>query len=366
MSIPGNMLEGLPENPARPPRSNSLASYWLKEPFYMTRWTYLHRPSVWTRMGGARGFEWHGAYGFKSLLAGQAGIGWQGGARRVPFTMRWLLGGAGGGLERVGRQFTRVGMGAAGGVASRPLLAAGAYTQMAGRSFAGRSAVRGAGAAGVLRGFGAVRAADIVERAAGGFVTNVGKFTLDVSDATITRAATYAATRGYGTASLGAITTRYTRYGGALEGRIAARVGRAGIGGLVAPRRAARRVLTTLTPEERLIFHATGKAGRTALKRGLMWRGASRVMAGASVAMNIALFGSILSSLAHAGTRAIGEAALNFGINDRIQRLEFGGGVDPFTQTASLTERQRALQEIQRSSLNARRFMGNEAGLMHA
>jgi len=47
--------------------------------------------------------------------------------------------------------------------------------------------------------------------------------------------------------------------------------------------------------------------------------------------------------------------------------LDFGDGVYASAMTqAATTERQRALQEIQRNNLNARRAIGNEAQLVHA
>jgi len=129
--------------------------------------------------------------------------------------------------------------------------------------------------------------------------------------------------------------------------------------------RLTRRIVGGLTPEQKVLFAATGKVGQNAMTRNIMFRGGARLMSGVAVGVNIALFGGILANFAYSGARAVGEAAWNAQLNRRVPMLEFGRGYDPFAYHGARTERQRAVAAIQGSRLNARGFLGNEAALVH-
>jgi len=79
--------------------------------------------------------------------------------------------------------------------------------------------------------------------------------------------------------------------------------------------------------------------------------------------MSGVVIGEVLSSMVGA-TFKMGVAAVNTmdRISENIRRLEFGGNLGVGYMTAAAkTERQKAVQAIQRSHVNGRRFMGNEA-----
>ena len=53
-------------------------------------------------------------------------------------------------------------------------------------------------------------------------------------------------------------------------------------------------------------------------------------------------------------------------LNNNMQHLEFGGALySAYMTQAALTERQRAMQAMQVVGVNARNYIGNEAGIMH-
>lgn len=356
MGLPPTEVDQYQGAPARTEGGRNILSYWLREPYYMARWTYFHRPSVWNAVGGQRGLTWHGLYGFKTLLTGAGGVSYTGGARTVPAGMRWLLRGGAGGFEAMGAGFTQVA-----GLPYRAL--------RPGRAFAQRSATvlgrlgagfRTGGVAGALRGVGATRVGTLMEQVVGGTTTRLGRFALTEAGGAAMPNIYSAALRGG--ISLGAGTQGLARLQ-QMETTIGAGIRRVGIGGLVRPRRYATRIVQGLTPAQQALFTATGRTGRTALTRGIMARGGARLMAGAAVGLNIALFGSMLGSLAYGGARRLGEEMWNLQMNRRVPALEFGRGVTPFPEAGSLTERQRAVQQIQASHLNARSFLGSEARL---
>ena len=85
-------------------------------------------------------------------------------------------------------------------------------------------------------------------------------------------------------------------------------------------------------------------------------------------ALNVALLVSAVTSITAGAAFWTARAAV--GLANRLSipnYLDFGDGVYAASLTqASTTERQRALQEIQRNNLNARMAIGNEAALMHS
>ena len=357
-----------------PITASSVLSHWLRTPLYMTRWTYFHRPGVWNAVGGREGLTWHGLYGFKTLFAGAGGISYTGGPRAIPHGMRWILRGGGAGMEAMGRGFAGMDpiLSRLGGYLWRPMpagLPLGYATNIpsaqglmyrfgrgVGRFGAG---FRTGGMAGAIRGVGAARLGTITEQIFGGAVTPLGRFRIPTGgDPSLL----YTLVQGR---------AMFPTYGAAREaiGGLEAAVGRGirgvRIGGLVRPGRYSRQILQGLSPEQLRLFQQTGRVGATALTRGIMWRGGAQLMRAGTVGLNIALFGSMLASLAYTGTRAAGEAMWNFRMNQRIPALEFGRGISPFPEVGSLTERQRAIQQIQASPLNARSFMGSEGRLMH-
>jgi len=360
--IPGaaqaRQMEGQVSRPPTRMLGNSPMAYWMREPLYMTRWTYLHRPSVWNRMGGTRGFEWHGLYGFKSIFAGGGGIGYGGEARTAPAAMQWILRGGGRGFEEVGRAFTRA------GTRMDYLLHLRRYSQVTGsptlqdfnlfsRTMSGigvrmsqfGGGFRTGGVAGGLEGLGATRFARGVETVFGGKATRWGAFT------------TEGIRRGFTPAYL----QRLQGIEDVVQRQVAARAGVRHFFSRRARRGLQREIVAAAGPTG---WATLGPAGRAGVGRAIAFRGATRLAAGATVALNVALFGGILASLAQAGTRYIGETAWKLASDTRIPSLEFGRGVNPFMDPASMTERRRALQAIQSSQLNARRFIGQEAALM--
>jgi len=97
-----------------------------------------------------------------------------------------------------------------------------------------------------------------------------------------------------------------------------------------------------------------------------MFQGATRLMQGVTVGLNIALFGGMLGTLAYEGSRVLAEQSFRLMHSNSIPRLEFGTGqlAAGFMTSGAMTERQRAIAAISNSSLNARRYMGNEAAIM--
>jgi len=83
--------------------------------------------------------------------------------------------------------------------------------------------------------------------------------------------------------------------------------------------------------------------------------------------LNYLVWGWLFGTLAYGVGRGIGAIAgaaqtSAERVVGQIRGLEFGGGASPAFQTRlAITERQRAIQEIGRHSLNARSLMGQEA-----
>ncbi len=120
-------------------------------------------------------------------------------------------------------------------------------------------------------------------------------------------------------------------------------------------------IMRGLSPEQQALMGAMGKG---ALRRGIMTKGSAQLMRVGTVGLNIALFGGTLATMAYTGTRALGEQMLRMRMDQRGPRLEWGTGQDPFPQSGSLTERQRAITAIQGSQINGRSYLGSEAALM--
>jgi len=324
--------------------SSGMMSYWTKEPYYMAKWTYFHRPSVWNRMGGTRGFEWHGLYGFKSLMGGSAGIGYQGGVRNAPRAIEWAMGAGGRGLMSVGKAFGGASAATAGrglpSLVSSPIGALGNTIENFATGFGGLGpgAIPGGVAGGIRAAGGSNRVAGAIESIFGGTVTGAGSVRA-LSKAGMT-----------------------SPHAMGVEAAVGREVGR---------RASVRHLLSSSARADLAddILLGLGPTYRSTMRgnvmRSIAFRGGARLMAAGAVVSNVALFGGVLAKLAQAGTRYIGEAAVRFRMDDRMRRLEFGGGVDPFPSAGSLTERRRALQALQGSQLNGRRFIGQEASLMH-
>ena len=367
MSLPPNQIQEAQGAPGRRGALGAAMSYWMKEPYYMAKWNYFHRPSVWNAVGGSKGVQWHGMYGFKSLLAGSGGISYTGGPRSVAPGMKWLLRGGGRGLEQrglgfsgldpnVGRAALRIRGGISAGLPrgySTNITSVPGLTGRVGMGFQRAGAgFRTGGVTGAIRGIGGrgtETAATWIGKIGGGYSTGIGAFTYRGMEAAISRG--------------GGLTEMAPGLRASIARGITSEV--SGVGGLVRPGKYSGRVLGTLSPVHQQLFSMTGKGGRSALRRGIMARGGARLMAAGAVGLNLALFGGMVGNLAMGATRAIGEASWRMRMNTRIPALEFGGGVDPFQQQGSMTERQRAIQAIQGSHLNARTAMGNEARLLH-
>lgn len=101
-----------------------------------------------------------------------------------------------------------------------------------------------------------------------------------------------------------------------------------------------------------------GKMGRYAVIGSSIGNVALPIIAGISA-------GQLVSNIVGLTFKA-GVAAMNTisRVSEHIRGLEFGGELGPgYITGAAKTERQRAIQQIQRSHLNARRNIGNEAEL---
>jgi len=94
--------------------------------------------------------------------------------------------------------------------------------------------------------------------------------------------------------------------------------------------------------------------------------GRLRVVGGVATPLNYLMWGWLFGSLAYGVGRGVGAVAGAVQTSaervvGQIRSLEFGGGMAPAFQTRlAITERQRAIQEIGRHSLNARSLMGQE------
>lgn len=351
MGMPPNELDTAQGAPARQGALATAMNYWIKEPQYMARWTYFHRPGVWNAMGGPKGFQWHGLYGFKTLGAGGGGIGYTGGPRSVAPGMKWILRGGGAGLEAIGKGFQRAGVATGrrsiGGVGARVTYFGGGFRT-------------GGLAGGIANATTSDRGLAMSRRVAGifgGANTNFGRLRMPgITDDMLLGLA-----RSQGS---DVVSQSMRAAAGGLDEALSRGVNRVGVGALFRPTARAASVVGGLTAEQQAAYMLTGQAGRRALGRSVMFKGGTQLMKAGTVAMNIALFGGTLANMAYTGTRALGEQALRMRMDRSAQQLEFGSGIDPFQSRGAMTERQRAVQAIQSSQINGRSYLGNEAALM--
>ena len=343
MSIPSDRLEDFERTERTRGMSNAILSAWIKTPYYAARWNYFHRPSVWGRMSQRGSFDWYGLTGFKSLVAGpDAGIGYNAGTRTAGGSMRWILRTGGRGIELAGEGLMRAGFQPAG---TSPRLVR-SFVEASGRHIAGFG--RGFGTGGIAGGIRGVSGGSQRVIGAAGLLEDVfgGKLTSFPGRPILS-----------GIPGLGGVSDE------AIRGLIR----KEGVSALFAPWRARERVLGGLPTAQRAALTSyTGKAGQRALTRSIMFQGATRLMQGVTVGLNIALFGGMLGTLAYEGSRVLAEQSFRLMHSNSIPRLEFGTGqlAAGFMTTGAMTERQRAIAAISNSSLNARRYMGNEAAIM--
>jgi len=130
----------------------------------------------------------------------------------------------------------------------------------------------------------------------------------------------------------------------------------------------AGKLLMRTAPHSLTVAGAKGLA--PSLVSSAKMAGRLKVVGGVAAPLNYLVWGWLFGSLAYGVGRGIGAAAGAVQTSaervvGHIRGLEFGGGLAPAFQTRlAITERQRAVQEIGRHSLNARRLMGNEARQM--
>jgi hypothetical protein len=345
---------------------------WLSSPYYGMKWTYFHRPGAWNRMGTTGKFEWHGLVGFKTLFAGERGITYGGKVRKSAATgTGWMLKAGGAGLEKTGdliRSFvikrtteslatpaSPFTMGYAGGQVIWPAGADIDITRGEASTMRNKTAYR------ISRGF---RRAGVGFRT-GGISGIVGTFS---------KPAGGLVSGIFG----GALITKYMPYGNLSSAgfnqveidSIMQSARKSGIKGLIGAGKYGRNwmLANQYTPDmiTGSLYSGLGSQAKTkAVASAFRFAGATRLMAGLSVGLNIALFGGMLASLSYSGMRALGATANRMRTDMRVPNLEFGTGYAPFNSAGAYTERQRAIQAIQSSHINGRSSIGNEAALMH-
>jgi len=104
------------------------------------------------------------------------------------------------------------------------------------------------------------------------------------------------------------------------------------------------------------------------LMRAAKIAGVGKVLGGVITPLNWALWGALAGTLAHEVGKGVGALTGYAQVSaervvGRVRSLEFGEGylAAGFQTRMAMTERQRAIQEIGRHNLNARRALGNEA-----
>lgn len=356
------------DQPISKMQTGNISKYWFKEPYYAARWTYFHRPSVWNRMAAQGTFDWYGLSGFKTLLAGEKGIGYGGGPRTIGRPSRWILNQGARGLEAVGKGFTklstrryamqmghmlpighnmRYGTSKLLGTIGQRLLAAG-------------QAYRVGGLGGAVSGLGWQRGGQLLQEVAGGTIVGpILPFTREgiASPYIYGPALRNKVSLASGTSNLRALSGLEAR----LPGMIA---GETGTMGLFRPGKVTERIIGAMTAEERTVLTATGNIGRNIISTRIRYAAAARLMGGVSVGLNIALFGGMLAKLGYAGARRLAEESWDLKMNRSAYMLEFGAGLNPYPFAGASTERQRSISAIQESHINGRMFMGQEAALM--
>jgi hypothetical protein len=350
------------DQPISKMQSSNISKYWFKEPYYAARWTYFHRPSVWTKMADKGTFDWYGLSGFKTLLAGEKGIGYRGGPRTLHKPSRWLLNSGARGLEEVGKGFTKLstrGFALKGGQypwlnaplgpqVGGVLRATGQKLMTAGQGF------RTGGLGGAVTGLGWAGGGKRIQGFAGGT-------TLGMSEKMLVNA-------GYTAAEARTIIGDVSKIGGKgfFSGKYVDKFASYYMENAMASPYSA---LGTSYSNQAIKAAAIGTpianpVKRAAIGSALRIQGAARLMAGVSVGLNIAMFGGILAKLGYAGARRIAEESWDLKMNRSAQMLEFGSGLNPYQTSGASTERSRAVQAIQESHLNSRTSLGREAEFM--
>jgi hypothetical protein len=117
------------------------------------------------------------------------------------------------------------------------------------------------------------------------------------------------------------------------------------------------------TPRKQFIAQNT-----TRLLRASKIAGAAKVLGGVLTPLNWVLWGALAGTLAHEVGKGVGAVAGYAQVSaqrvvGKVRSMEFGEGylAAGFETRMAMTERQRAIQEIGRHSLNARRTLGSEA-----
>lgn len=336
------------DQPVADVQSRNISKYWFKEPYYAARWTYFHRPSVWNRMATKGTFDWYGLTGFKTLAAGEKGIGYRGGPRKIGKPSRWILNQGARGLEAVGKGFTKLSTrGYALRAGQYPWMnaplgpQAGGVLRTIGKGLVSAGGgYRTGGLGGAISGLGWQRGGRFMQELAGG--TSLGDFNTNAEKIFRHKVLT-----PYEQEIMNKLT-------GSMAGK-----------GIFRATKGAKEAVDLLDPSARAYMGKEGMAtATTQLAKGTIFKGAARLMAGVSVGLNIALFGGIMAKLGYAGARRLAESSWDLKMNRSAQMLEFGRGLNIFNTSGASTERSRAIQAIQESHVNARASLGNEAALM--
>jgi hypothetical protein len=397
VSIPNNRIENFQREDQRAGLVSAMTSAYLQTPLYAARWNYTMRPSVWKSMAeGNRGVRWHGIQGFRGLMAGNVGIGYRGNERGELSALnpnRWIIEGAGYGLQHGGRAISRgvhsslmrnaiPGMGATINTPSSRLYRFGLGMERFG------TGMRTGGIGGGIAGIGGTRATAtgnwIQKFAGGGYYSQIGgygamRFNYDYE--TLSNIYSRLATPSHIYDAAGAMTlgpkpvfadllspnkSQFVENLGATE-VLARRIpetarirdifmGKRGFARKVATMRSAG----TITTDQARVMMAT-EATTGAIGRSIRFTAGARLMSVAVVGMNVALIGGIVGAGLFRGATSATDAMLRWTRSNSIRQLEFGSGVQPFMYGA--TERSKALQAISNSRLNYRSAIGNEAAL---
>lgn len=403
MAIPGNMMpsrvEEFQAEESRRGLGAAATMTWFKSPGYGLRWSYLHRPSVWSSMGD-RGVRWTGLLGFRSLFAGNRGMTYSGGERTTisPLNpMGYAIRGAGRGIEAGGRAIGRASIrnivypqGIQGMVGQTGFttnvgwmhklgsgmerFGAGMRTGGIGGGIAGiggRATRWGEGIQGIfggrwydsIGGYGALNInTDIFNES---FITKTFRPSELIGPDSVTRPTwvEWKTNRPRVYADIiSTLSDDAIDYMKNIRGQISE--GRYGIRSLINPRRDIKNIVTSSTDRDfrRAVLGVERETG--AVSRAVRFKAATRIMSGVAVGINVALVGGALATAAHRGIVGYTDAMMRFMQNNTAGRLEFGTGMG-FQTSGALTERQRALTAISNSRLSARSALGNEAQLAH-
>lgn len=131
----------------------------------------------------------------------------------------------------------------------------------------------------------------------------------------------------------------------------------------------ARVMKNTISPIARAELSTIERAGiQRGISRAAMISGVGRIAGGVLPVLNTLFLSKLAIDVAGAVGQGLGTLAggMTRGVMEAVRAArgtEFSGSIEAFQTGAAITERQRALQAIQGSSLNARSYFGNEAQL---